>query len=160
VEWSEGAAFPFLGDPLTLRFAGGRPGVERVGDELRVSARAYDAETVKRAVVRWYKRVAHEHLAARTTTLAHAAGLAPPRVFISPALARWGSCNSRREVRLAWRLVKARPDLVDYVICHELAHLRHMNHSNTFWAEVARQCPDYKRLRDELYATDHIYRSF
>src|SRR5258707_1209387 len=76
------------------------------------------------------------------------------------AMPRWGSCNSRREVRLAWRLVKAPLHLVDYVICHELAHLRHMNHSAAFWNEVERQCPDYKRLRAELFATDHLYRSF
>jgi predicted metal-dependent hydrolase len=79
---------------------------------------------------------------------------------LSGALARWGSCNSRREVRLAWRLVKARGELIDYVICHELAHLRQMNHSRAFWAEVERQCPDYRRLRAELFATDHLYRAF
>jgi predicted metal-dependent hydrolase len=81
-------------------------------------------------------------------------------VLISPALTRWGSCNTRREVRLAWRLVKAPPHLVDYVICHELAHLRHMDHSRRFWAEVERQCPDYRRLRAELHASDHLYRTF
>jgi predicted metal-dependent hydrolase len=161
VDWTDGAAFPHLGEPLTLRFApGGRAGVERAGTELRVTARAFDAETVRRAVVRWYKRAAYEHLSVRVPALAEAAGLAPPRVFISHALARWGSCNTRREVRLAWRLVKARTELIDYVICHELAHLRHMNHSGAFWIEVGRQCPDYRRLRDELYATDHLYRSF
>jgi hypothetical protein len=63
-------------------------------------------------------------------------------------------------VRFSWRLVKAPPPLIDYVVCHELAHLRHMNHSRDFWAEVARLCPDYQRLRDELEATDHLYRSF
>ncbi|HSS28202.1 MAG TPA: M48 family metallopeptidase, partial [Usitatibacter sp.] len=68
--------------------------------------------------------------------------------------------NTRREVRLAWRLVKAPADLVDYVICHELAHLRHMNHSTAFWGEVERQCPDYRQRRARLYATDHLYRSF
>jgi predicted metal-dependent hydrolase len=56
--------------------------------------------------------------------------------------------------------MKAPQRLVDYVICHELAHLRHMNHSRAFWGEVARQCPGYERLRDELHATDHLYRAF
>jgi predicted metal-dependent hydrolase len=160
-EWLDGTVLPFLGDTLILRLAaGGRPGVERLGAELTVTTRALDAETVKRAVVRWYKRAAHAYLAERAFFLARSANIAAPRVFISPALARWGSCNSRREVRLAWRLVKAPRDLVDYVICHELAHLRHMNHSAAFWAEVGRQCPDYRRLRDALFATDHLYRSF
>ena len=51
-------------------------------------------------------------------------------------------------------------ELVDYVVCHELAHLRHMNHSAAFWAEVGRQCPGYRGLRERLFATDHLYRSF
>jgi predicted metal-dependent hydrolase len=84
----------------------------------------------------------------------------PRDVMISSAMARWGSCNSRHEVRLAWRLAKAPPELADYVICHELAHLRHMNHSAAFWAEVERQCPGHRELRKRLFATDHLYRSF
>jgi len=50
--------------------------------------------------------------------------------------------------------------MIDYVVSHELAHLRHMNHSAAFWAEVARHCPEYRELRAALHATDHLYRSF
>jgi hypothetical protein len=160
VEWRDGAQLHFLGELLALRLAPGtRPKAQLVAGELRVTSRG-GAEEIRRAVVRWYKRAAHEWLADRTRLLAERAGMEPPKVMISSATARWGSCNSRREVRLAWRLVKAPLELVDYVICHELAHLRHMNHSGAFWAEVARQCPDYARLRAELFATDHLYRSF
>ena len=159
LDWSDGARLPWLGGFLTLRIAGGgRARAVRDGAELRVTAG--DPEAVRRAVVRWYKTVAHDVLSSRVDALAGAAGLAPPKVFISPARTRWGSCNTRREVRLAWRLVKAPPDLVDYVICHELAHLRHMNHSRAFWGEVECQCPEYRRLRAELRSTDHLYRSF
>ena len=161
VEWVDGARLRYLGATLTLQLATGpRPRVERAGDKLWVIARKCDEEPVRRAVVGWYKRAAHDHLATRVLALSQAARLAPPRLMLSSALGRWGSCTSRRELRLAWRLVKAPPALVDYVICHELAHLRHMNHSVAFWAEVERQCPDYRRLRDELFATDYLYRSF
>jgi predicted metal-dependent hydrolase len=161
VAWTDGAILSYLGQSVTVRLvADGRPRVELEGSELKVRSRGADAEAVRRAVVRWYKQAAGEHLAARLAALAQAAGLAPPRLVVSSARSRWGSCNSRREVRLAWRLMKAPPPLVDYVICHELAHLRHMNHSARFWTEVERQCPDYRRRRDELFATDHLYRSF
>jgi hypothetical protein len=161
LEWTDGARLPWLGGHLSLRVAhGGRARAIREGSELRVAAPAGDPEAVRRAVVRWYRRVAADVLGARTHALAQAAGLVQPKVLISPARTRWGSCNSRREVRLAWRLVKAPPDLVDYVICHELAHLRHMNHSRSFWSEVERQCPDYRRLRAELLSNDHLYRTF
>lgn len=161
VAWHDGAALHFLGEVVTLRpTPGKRAHAQLVGGELRVTTRDGGDEGIRRAVVRWYKRAAHEWLAERTRLIALRAGIAPPKLLISSAMARWGSCNSRREVRLAWRLVKAPLDLIDYVICHELAHLRHMNHSAAFWAEVQRQCPDYKRLRAELFATDHLYRSF
>ena len=161
VSWADGATLPYLGGSIVLRTSPGRRArAELVGAELRVSTPTGAASEVRRAVTAWYKREAGVLLAERTAWLARRAGLEPPRVFISPALARWGSCNTRREVRLAWRLVKAPATLVDYVICHELAHLRHMNHSRAFWAEVERQCPDYKARRAELFATDHLYRSF
>jgi predicted metal-dependent hydrolase len=161
VSWEDGAFLPYLGDWLVLRTsAGPRNLAERDGGELRVQTRFPGGDAVQRAVVGWYKRSALAHLEIRVAALGLRAGIAQPRVFLSSAHARWGSCNSRREVRLAWRLVKAPEQLIDYVICHELAHLRHMNHSRAFWAEVARQCPDYRRLRAELHEADHLYRSF
>ena len=160
VSWRDGDALPWLGDTVVLRNALGAPRVALCEGELRVATRAGDPEAIRRAVIAWYKRAALPYLSSRVALLAECAGLVPPRVFISPARTRWGSCDSRRQVRLAWRLGKAPPRLIDYVICHELAHLRHMNHSRAFWAEVERQCPGYQLLRDELHATDHLYRSF
>jgi predicted metal-dependent hydrolase len=164
--WRDGAELPFLGEALVLRLVqAARPHAELHGDQLWVATRAgggegADEEEVRRATVAWYKREARAYLAPRTAMLAERAGIAPPRFMLSSAMSRWGSCNSRREVRLAWRLVKAPTEMIDYVICHELAHLRHMNHSAAFWAEVERQCPGHKRLREALFATDHVYRSF
>lgn len=159
--WDDGASLPYLGETLTLRLATGRRALAVIdGTELRVTVPEPGEEAVRRAVVAWYRKTALAHLAHRAFVFSRLAVLAPPRVILSSARSRWGSCNSRREVRLAWRLLKARPALVDYVVCHELAHLRHMNHSREFWAEVGRMCPDYRRLREELEATDHLHRSF
>ena len=161
VRWEPGARMPFLGAGLCLRVEQGpRSHVERAGGDLLATLRSTAEADVRRAVIAWYKRAAAEHLQQRVAELAVRAGLAPPRMFLSSAMARWGSCNARREVRLAWRLVKAPAEMIDYVVCHELAHLRHMNHSRSFWAEVQRQCPEYKSLRERLFATDHLYRSF
>jgi predicted metal-dependent hydrolase len=159
--FTEGSTLPYLGNPVVLRVEpASRNHAELVGVELIAGVRQAAAESVRRTVVAWYRRVAQAHLSQRVMALSLAAGLAPPRFLLSSAMGRWGSCNSRREVRLAWRLMKARRELVDYVVCHELAHLRHMNHSSAFWGEVERQCPDYRALRAELFATDHLYRAF
>jgi predicted metal-dependent hydrolase len=161
MRWVEGAALPWLGGALRLALAiAPRPSARRLPGTLLVATRDGSAAGIERAVVAWYKRAAREHLVERVEELARVAGLAPPRLFISSAMQRWGSCNTKREVRLAWRLVKAPPELVDYVVCHELAHLRHMDHSARFWAEVERLCPGHRELRKRLLATDHLYRSF
>ncbi|HUP30506.1 MAG TPA: SprT family zinc-dependent metalloprotease [Usitatibacter sp.] len=159
--WHDGAELPYLGGVLVLRLVeAARARAELHGDQLWVATRDGSEDQVRRAVVAWYRREARAYLAARVELLAQRAGIAPPRFLLSSAMSRWGSCNSRREVRLAWRLVKAPVHMVDYVICHELAHLRHMNHSPAFWAEVGRQYPDYRGVREALFATDHVYRSF
>ena len=158
--WDDGASVPWLGGTLTLRLAQGPESIEHGDGELRVRVAQPGVEAVKRAVVAWYRRSALAHLAHRAFVIARVGGIAPPRVMISSAMGRWGSCNSKREVRLSWRLIKAAPELIDYVVAHELAHLVHMNHSKAFWVEVGRLCPDYRRLRDELEAGDHLHRSF
>jgi predicted metal-dependent hydrolase len=161
IEWRDGAQLPYLGGYFTLKIEpASRNRVELMNGTLHAAVRDTSPESVRRAVTGWYKRAALAHLGERTFTLSRIAGLTPPRLLLSSAMARWGSCNTKREIRLTWRLVKARPALIDYVVCHELAHLRHMNHSRAFWSEVERQCPAYRELRKELLATDHLYRAF
>ncbi len=77
-------------------------------------------------------------------------GLAVPPLTLSAARTRWGSCSSKTGIRLNWRLVHFAPHVVDYVVAHELAHLREMNHSPRFWAVVGQLFPDYKTTREEL----------
>jgi predicted metal-dependent hydrolase len=160
-EWTEGATVPWMGGELFLSISeAGRAGCELVVDALHVRVRDRTPEAIQSAVVSWYRKQALPHFAYRAFVFARAVDLKPPRVMVSAAGTRWGSCNSRREVRLSWRLMKAAPALIDYVVCHELAHLRHMDHSGAFWAEVERMCPDYRQHRKELDRIDHLYRAF
>ncbi len=86
--------------------------------------------------------------------LAHYApqlGLAnPPPLRLSSARTRWGSCNSRGHIALNWRLIALPLPIIDYVVCHELAHTREMNHSPRFWSVVEQLCPDWSARRREL----------
>ena len=85
--------------------------------------------------------------------LAHYAellGVATPPLTLSAARTRWGSCSLKSGIRLNWRLIHFPPQLVDYVVAHELSHLREMNHSPRFWAVVGALYPDYKAARTEL----------
>jgi len=162
MRWEDGESVPLLGANIriSLIHTDKLEGVERADDKLLVAARKLEPEHIAKLVTKWYQREALPYLAQRTFHFARLHALPMPRVMLSNALGRWGSCNVRREVRLAWRLMKAPPEVIDYVVCHELAHLRHMNHSAAFWQEVGRMCPDYKRLRDELEKADPLYRAF
>lgn len=90
--------------------------------------------------------------ARRLEILSAKLGVPLPKLFLSNAKSRWGSCNSKKEIRLNWRLLQASPHIINYVICHELAHLKEMNHSAKFWAVVASIFPDYKAAEKELKA--------
>ena len=77
-------------------------------------------------------------------------GVAPPPLTLSAARTRWGSCSLKTGIRLNWRLIHFPPHVIDYVVAHELAHLREMNHSPSFWAVVGQLFPTYKAARADL----------
>jgi len=118
-----------------------------------VPAHLADAErhtAIHAAVVRWYRTQAHEHLAERTAYWAGRTGLAPASILIREQRRRWASCSASGVIRFNWRLMLAPPSLIDYVVVHELMHLRVPNHSPAFWAEVAAAMPDFTSRRAQL----------
>ncbi len=98
----------------------------------------------------WFKQQAAQTLPARLTDFAARLGVRPQRVQIRDQKKRWGSCSTAGDISLNWRLVLLPPELADYVLVHELCHLRHMNHSSEFWALVASLIPDYGRRRERI----------
>ena len=102
------------------------------------------------AVVQIYRRLAKAHLTERTSHLAELMGVSPSAVKVNGAKTRWGSCSAKRSINFSWRLLMADDEVIDYVIVHELAHLRELNHSPRFWAIVAQALPDYKTRQARL----------
>jgi predicted metal-dependent hydrolase len=152
--WTQGDTIRYLGRDLSLHLtqdAVAALATLQDGDRLQVRLTApADADSVKVAVIKWYRRHAQANFAGRIGELAARLGVGVPRLFLSSARTRWGSCNARREVRLNWRLIQAAQATIDYVIVHELAHLIEMNHSARFWALVASACPHYREACAEL----------
>jgi predicted metal-dependent hydrolase len=91
-----------------------------------------------------YKSRAREYIIPRTYELAEKFGFTFEKIKITSAVTRWGSCTSKRNINFSYRLVLTRKEAIDYVIIHELCHLRQMNHSKKFWSEVENIMPDYK----------------
>ena len=95
----------------------------------------------------WYIRLAKSYLPSRTALLADRWGMKFNRVIVRAQKTRWGSCSSLGNISLNWKLVKAPVWVSDYIITHELAHTRVMNHSPIFWTQVEQLLPDYREAR-------------
>jgi len=151
--WCDGATLQYLGNDirLTLRQDARNRTPTLDGTELVVAQPdPADLAAVKRKVALWYAKEARSDFTRRIELLAAKLGVPTPPVYLSNAKTRWGSCNSRGEIRLHWRLVQAPPHVIHYVVAHELAHLKEMNHSPQFWAWVAKLCPEYEQAKTTL----------
>jgi len=147
----DGCRLPFLDGALVLRLrATGRAGVWRDGSELYVAGRELGPDALRARLSGWYRQEARDYLVARVQDLAPCVGLAPERVVIRGQRTRWGSCSARGTLSLNWRLMQLPQALGDYVVVHELCHLRHMNHSPAFWSLVEGIVPDWRERRIRL----------
>ena len=109
------------------------------------------------ALEAWYRRQASAELESRTSRYAAILDVPPPRVLVRAQKHLWGSCSSSGVVRFNWRLIIAPPPLVDYVVVHELSHLRHPHHQRPFWEAVAAVLPDWRERRAELRRDGGLY---
>lgn len=158
IQWADGCSLPYLGAPLTLRLdpsLTGRPLLHDEPRHLRLALpHAASAEQMREAVQGWLQREARSLFEQRCQHFAAALNVRYTRLSLSSAQTRWGSASASGAIRLNWRLIHFTPPVIDYVVAHELAHLREMNHSERFWAVVASVVPDYeqarRRLRDEV----------
>lgn len=118
----------------------------------RLSARQAAKKTVRmtQEEVTQYKTQAKEYLRLKCRYFSEIMGLRHGEIKINGAKTRWGSCNRKGDVNFTWRLLLAPEELVDYVVVHELAHLKEMNHSDRFWSIVERTMPDYRERREKL----------
>lgn len=127
-------------------------------DELLVRAEATaSAEEIAAVVQKWLKERFAERLPERISFWANKTGLHPKKVSISNAKKQWGSCTRQGAIRLSWRLICLPESALDYVIVHELVHLRHFDHSSAFWNDVQTiypETPSVRRYLKTVRATD------
>lgn len=165
VDWRDGTTIAFLGDTVIIvldtRSTGAilhtaedtLPGVPRLTLHVGLPQSA-TAEQIRDAVQSWLQRQAKRIFEERCRHFAAQLGVRMTRLSLSSASTRWGSAGADGAIRLHWRLVHFAMPTIDYVVAHELAHLREMNHSGAFWEVVRSVIPDYEQargaLRDEL----------
>lgn len=142
-EWTVGSEIFFRGELVRIEtVANGSGGQVRVGTE--VLALKDSSANLRPALVRHLWKLAARELPPRVLEHASEHQLMVRRVTVRNQRSRWGSCSRRGTISLNWRIIQAPPFVRDYLILHELMHLRQMNHSTCFWREVERVCPEYK----------------
>lgn len=111
-----------------------------------------NAAQIRDATQAWLMRQATQHYSERMDHFAKQLGVTWRKLALSGATTRWGSAKADGSIRLHWRLMQFSPDMIDYVVAHELSHLRELNHSPRFWATLASVLPDYEQPQKRLKA--------
>jgi len=162
IEWQQGALLPYLGEPLMLVLdpkAKGATLHDGLPDDMAsavtrtlVLGLSLDAapEVIGEAFQSWLKKQAKLRFEARVKHFAALMGVNAGRISLSSARTRWGSASVDGSIRLHWRLMHFDDHVIDYVVVHELAHLREMNHSPQFWDVVMSVMPDFDKAREQL----------
>lgn len=154
MEWRDGATLPYLGLDITVRVAyASNAGVrfDEVGRELHVSLPASASEQqLKDRVQGWLQSEARRVFAERLALYADKLGVSFKSFALSSASTQWGSCKADGRIRLNWRLMHFALPNIDYVVAHELSHLREMNHGPQFWATVQSVLPEFETARKAL----------
>lgn len=148
---------PFMDETLTLVLARGpRTAIVRIDQHLHLilspRSRLSDDAQIRQLLSRWYQQQALNILTRKTTALTRDMGLMCTQVTIKATRSKWGHCTSRGAIQYNWQILLAPEAIVDYLVAHEVSHLRHHNHSADFWALVASVCPTFKADRAWLKA--------
>ncbi|RKF37471.1 M48 family metallopeptidase [Paraburkholderia fungorum] len=153
VDWKDGAQVPYLGHPVRVRLGSPQGTLAFNADEgeLQVPLPLQaDPQQIKDRVQGWLQGEAKRLFGERLAIYAEKLGVNYRAYALSSAATRWGSCSSDGKIRLNWRLIHFPLSIIDYVVAHELAHLREMNHSPRFWQTVESIFPEFREARQTL----------
>ncbi len=148
-QFKQGERFPFLGDQYEI-VVEQRPASQVVENEFRLARHHVEQTSIKRALETLYRRKARELFEDRANHFAEEMGVEYDKIEVRNQRTKWGSCSTTGTLGLNWRLMMAPPGVVDYIVVHELAHLREQNHSDEFWSVVAEHDPEYEKHAEWL----------
>ena len=153
-EYAEGESFLYLGREYPLHIVDdGRIAIER-SDRLYISRTVLP--DIRNLLKHWYMEEARKEIRARCMWFSIKTGHVPATIRITDARQRWGSCTPKGGLNFSWRLIQAPPDIIDYVVVHELVHISQPDHSKKFWAKVQKILPDYLRRRKWLRENERL----
>lgn len=156
-EIAEGISVLYLGDRYKLRiFSGIKARILLAEEELLIELPAASNKTPEELLRKWYIDAAKRLLTEKTLFWSTKIGVAVNKLSLRDQKTRWGSCSPNGNINYNWRIIMAPPPIVDYLIVHELCHLRFPNHSAAYWNFVASFLPDYKNRRNWLKVNGNL----
>lgn len=145
--YQTGELFTYLGKDYPLQICQGVQQKVELSDGRINLQLASAAANVQKVLTAWYKQQADAYLAQCTRDYARMMGVQPTSIVVKTYKARWGSCYSDGRISFNWKIIIAPPNVVDYVVVHELSHLVHPNHSADFWRLVGLHYPEYQAAK-------------
>lgn len=149
-----GDLFLFLGKMYPLYILSGSDAGLTLGDKFYVGEKRLPE--IRDLLKKWYAGKACEIMPVRVAGYAAILDYQPKKIRISDTRRRWASCSTSGTLSFCWRLVLAPPEVIDYVIVHELVHMRQPDHSNLFWEKVGRAMPEYNKHRQWLRENERM----
>ncbi len=161
-EFKDGSYFPILGELKYFQFVSSA--LKKVNFKIEDGFLLCSASEANRLLIHklqsslldFYKNEAIRYLTKRTQVWSERTGLLPKKISFRSPKTRWGSCSSQKHIALNWKLICQAPQLIDYVIVHELCHLQHLNHSVEFWNLLESIMPTYQEFEKVLQQQVHL----
>lgn len=156
-EVDHGEKIPYLGQDVRVIISSGpdnTAGVELKGQSIYIHMKARQ-KSIARVLEKWYRMQAEVIFRQKAQKFSVFMDLRYKEILIRGQKTRWGSCSHTGNLTLNWKLMLAPEPVIDYVIMHELAHLKHMNHSRRFWEYLSRFCPQWRQHRQWLSKHEH-----
>lgn len=153
-EYVNGESFMYLGRYYSLEIiideTVSKPITKLYQGKFYITTNTRDQDKLKESMKKWYYDKSLEKILERVEHFQSYFSVKPNSIKVKEQKKRWGSCTSRRDILINWRISMAPADVLDYLVVHEMCHMVQMNHSSDFWKLVERIMPDYKRRRDWL----------
>jgi predicted metal-dependent hydrolase len=144
-EYVSGEAFSYLGKNYKLRINEGKEEVKLLGSYFNIhTPNTLDQDKIRQQLVVWFSEHAKDKLRERSIRYSKILNVTPQDIAVEDFKSRWGSCRPSGEIVYNWRVIQAPSGIIDYIVVHELCHLKHPNHSALFWSMLTKYIPEYE----------------
>ena len=155
-QYKEGEEYYYLGKKYKLDVVDNLSSPINFNEGFKISSLHKD--NIQKLIKQWYRKQAKKIIPQCTEQLANQHNLSFSNIKVTSAERRWGSCSGKKTLNFSWRIIMLPPEIIEYIVIHELAHLKELNHSKNFWLEVKQMLPDYNKRKKWLKENSYNFK--